>query len=171
MTQQQVDVVVLDIEMPDMAEAATLRKLREQYPDTAVLILTMHSDSDRILMMMQHKASGYLLKNRSATELVTAIRRLAQGGLYFPQEIRDTVFESHLPEYGSGPNMPALTEREEEVLRCIAKGHSAKMIADELHLTVHTANSHIKSLRQKIDVPNVQLLMRFACRNGYDRSN
>jgi len=165
-----VDVVILDISMPGMKEAGLLKHVKQQYPQTKVLMLTMHNDADRIKMMLQHKADGYLLKNRSGKEVIKAVRTIHQGAYYFPEDIQRTVFESFIPVEFMEDELKrmALTDKEEEILRLLAAGDQVKAIADKLFVSSKTVEFHKTNLMKKIGARNVQDVVRFAVKNGYE---
>lgn len=164
-----IDVVILDINMPGMEGASTLKQIKEKYPEIKVLMLTMHNDADRIIMMMQNRAHGYLLKNKSGKALVDAVRALSKGNYYFPDDIQKIVFDSHIPKEFMEDELKrmSLTDREEEILRLLAQGHSAKQIAGIIHIASKTVESHKSNLMEKLKAKNVQDLVRFAVKNGY----
>ncbi|UTW61728.1 response regulator transcription factor [bacterium SCSIO 12741] len=165
---QNVDVMVLDIGMPGMREAAsTLKELTEKHPDIQVLILSMYVDRERIMMMIQNGAKGYLLKNQSGRKVVEAIKTLAAGKRYFSREVRDTWFDTEFPDDEDRIKEIKLSSREEEVLYLITKGLPTKLIADELNLSPATIETHRNKLMKKTGSKNVQDLVRFGVINGY----
>lgn len=163
------DVVVLDIGMPGMEGASTLRQISNDFAEVKVLMLTMYKDADRIKMMVQNGAKGYLLKNRSGREVVKAVKALANGEHYFPRDIKDIVFEANIPEEFIADELKRkkLTPKEEEILRLLAQGHQVKDIAEMLKKSYNTIDSHKSNIMRKIGVNNVQALVRFAWKNGY----
>ncbi len=165
----QPDVVILDISMPEMDGIETLRLIRKEHSEVKVLMLTMHNDADRIKMAMQLQAKGYLMKNRTGKDVVKAIKTLVEGEIYFPNDIRDIVFESHLTKEVLEDELKRmqLTEKEEEVLTLLAEGLLVKEIADRISRSPSTVESHKKSLMEKLQAKNVQVLVRFAVKNGY----
>ncbi|MGD1848514.1 MAG: response regulator [Salibacteraceae bacterium] len=166
---QPVDVVVLDISMPGMAAGETLKALHQLYPATGVLVITMHDGVEYIHMMLSHGVKGYLLKNRSGKEMLTAIEVIADGGEHFPAEIREIIFKSvrSTDPLQNTPTITPLTPREEEVLRLLVKGHAAKSVADQLFITIRTVETHKANLMKKTQSHNVQDLVRYAMLNGY----
>ena len=164
-----VDIAILDIRMPDMDGIDTLRWIKKERPDIKVLMLTMYNDADRIKMAMQSRAHGYLLKNRSGKEVVEAVKTLMKGEYYFPPDIRDLVFDSHIPKDFLEEELMRmkLTEREEEIISLLAAGDRVKDIAAKLFIDPKTVETHKSSLMKKIKAGNVQDVVRFAVKNGY----
>lgn len=167
--QQEPDIVILDIGMPDMEQAYTLKTIKTEYPGVRVLILTMYDDLDRVRMMLQSQADGYLLKNRSEKEAVKALLTLQSGERYVPRELRDRLFEADFPREFVDNEIKHMifTEREEEILRLLAEGYQVKEIADQLNIGPKTVESHKTNLMKKIAARNVQDVVRFAVKNGY----
>jgi len=159
----EVDVIVLDINMPNLDGAETARKVREQYPTIRILIVSMHKDYKYISNLKGIGVHGYILKNSGPAELVSAIQKLAQGEEYFSQEVKNVFFENH----GKKEVIPHLTTREIEVLRLIAKGKTSPEISDQLHIAKSTADQHRKNLLSKTDCRNVLELVRWALENGF----
>lgn len=166
---REIDVVILDISMPGMDGAQTLKAIRKNHPAAKVLMLTMHNDADRIVMMLQNEAHGYVLKNRSGKEVIDAIKTLASGGLYYPDEIQKLAFKSLIPKgfLKDEINRIRFTEKEEEILTLLAQGDQVKAIAEKLFVSPKTIESHKTSLMKKIGARNVQDVVRFAVKNGY----
>lgn len=163
------DIVILDIGMPDMDKAHTLRGIKKEHPEVKVLILTMYDDLDRVRMMLQNHADGYLLKNRSEKEAVKALLTIQKGERYVPRDLRDKLFEADFPKEFVEDEIKqmAFTEREEEILRLLADGQQVKEIANTLSIGNKTVESHKTSLMKKINARNVQDVVRFAVKNGY----
>lgn len=162
----EVDIVVLDIEMPRMDGIETAREIREKYPDVKILVLTMYNTKTFIEQLVKAGAMGYILKNRGKEELIEAIRKIAEGGKYFGEAVTETLINS-MVEVGSGVPTPEviLTRREKEILQLIVQGMSTPQIAEKLFIANSTVESHRRNLIDKTDVPNSKALIAFAYEN------
>lgn len=159
----QVDVIILDIEMPNLDGVAATEFIRKKYPKTKVLIVTMYNKKEFIVNLMKYGASGYILKNRTKEELLQAIHTVYRGGSHYTLEVLDTAtsIDESFPEEGK------LTEREEEVLCKIAEGLTSKEMAALLFISETTVNTHRRNILSKLNLPNATSLVRYAIKNGY----
>lgn len=166
---KEIDIAVLDIEMPKPNGIQLTRIIRHQYPHIKVLILSMYKTEEFITQIIRSGAMGYILKNKGQEELVDAIRALADGRDYFGHEITRKVFESlrHNEEPASREVQVPLTRREKEVLRLIADGKTSPQIAKELFIAVSTVETHRRNLIDKTEVANSRELIRYALEHGY----
>lgn len=161
-----VDIAVLDIGMPEMDGIETTKAIRKNFPGVKVLILTMYDDGAFINGVQKAGAYGYLLKDRSKEALVGALHAIQNGRTYYPPAIIDRMAESN----GDGEKEDVqLTAREGEVLSLVGEALSAKEIADKLDIAEVTAVTHIRNLRGKLDITNVQGLVRYAIKHGYTK--
>jgi DNA-binding NarL/FixJ family response regulator len=142
--QHRPDVTVLDLTMPDMDGIATLRAIREEFPDGRFIMLTIHVGDDDIHRAVDAGAQAYLLKTTSAEELTSTIRAVHAGLRRFSREAAN-----RMSEYPLGAH---LTPREVEVLRLVARGFSNKEIGTELHVSETTVKWFVKNILQKLDV-------------------
>lgn len=149
----QPDVVLMDVQMPEMDGVAATRALREAVPATAVLVLTMFEDDATVLTAMQAGARGYLLKDVGQDELAGAIRAVAAGQAIFGPGVAARVLSL---ASGSGPvapqPFPQLSDREREVLTLLASGLGTARIAERLHLSPKTVSNHLTSTYAKLQV-------------------
>jgi DNA-binding NarL/FixJ family response regulator len=159
----QVDVVLIDVQMPQMDGFQTANMIRDNFPDVKILVLSMHNDRPYIERMYQIGASGYLLKTASIEEILTAIEKVHRGELHFSNDVILTVLN-----YNRNQHSPVvkLTRRERQVIELIAKEHSNVEIADVLHLSVETINTYRKNLLKKTGVKNTAGLVRYAFNQG-----
>lgn len=166
---KEIDIAVLDIEMPKPNGIQLTRIIRHQYPHIKILILSMYKTEEFITQIIRSGAMGYILKNKGQEELVDAIHALAEGKDYFGHEITRKVFESlRQPDRATAANAPIpLTRREKEVLRLIADGKTSPQIAKELFIAVSTVETHRRNLIDKTDVANSRELIRYALEHGY----
>ncbi len=163
----QPDMVVLDITMPRMGGLETLERLRTDYKNTKVILLSVHNDPPFIQSAIGLRADGYVLKNGRAEEIVTAIRDVMMGGSYFsPAVAREIVEQIRSPKAKSTDPFTLLSAREREVLHLIADGLSAKEVATELSISTKTVEAHRTSLMRKLGVRKATELVRYALRHG-----
>lgn len=161
------DIVVLDITMPRMGGLETLERLRTDHKDTKVILLSVHNDPPFIQSAIGLRADGYVLKNGRASEIVTAVREVMNGGSYFsPAVAREIVEQVRSPRNDSPDPFTLLSAREREVLHLIAEGLSAKEVATELSISTKTVEAHRTSLMRKLGVRKATELVRYALRHG-----
>ena len=162
--QHSPEVVLLDITMPGLNGLDICREITRRFPDTAVLILTMHDDQQLIARALEHGASGYMLKEAAAGQLIVALHTVARGELYLGPGIPRTV----LQHIGKGDHDPyeTLTARERQVLQLIAEGKTNRQVADALHLSFKTVDTHRSHLMRKLDLHDQTSLVKFALRRG-----
>jgi DNA-binding NarL/FixJ family response regulator len=155
----EVDMVLLDISLPDINGIDLCREIKKSSPATIVLALSNHSERSMVLQMLQQGASGYLLKNISGDELISCIQEALGGQITFSQAVKEIMSRPSATEL---KGVPRLTKREKEILQLIADGQTTPDIAATLHLSPLTVETHRKSLLQKFEVKNVALLIRTA---------
>jgi DNA-binding NarL/FixJ family response regulator len=161
------DVVVADLSMPRLNGIEVVRRLREALPGTRVLVLTMHQEDEYVLQAVRAGASGYLVKDRAAAELLSALRSLHAGRGYFgPQAAKTLADQLQHPERTQDDPYGRLTPREREVFHLIAEGMTTKEIARHLDISVKTAENHRGRVLEKLDVRNTAELVRYASRKG-----
>jgi two-component system response regulator NreC len=152
-------VLVLDLNMPGGSSLETIPKVPELSPDTSVVVLTMQEDPAFAREALRAGARGYVLKHAAGTELVQAIRTAAGGGTWLNPELGARMAAT--PDGPTGA-LAALSERELEVLRLIALGHTNNEIAEQLCLSVRTIESHRAHIQQKLGVSTRSELVRYA---------
>ncbi len=159
----QADVVLIDVQMPQMDGFQTANVIRDNFPNVKILVLSMHNDRPYIERMYQIGASGYLLKTASIDEILEAIEKVHRGELHFSNDVILTVLN-----YNRSQNSPVikLTRRERQVIELIAKEHSNVEIAQLLNLSVETINTYRKNLLKKTGVKNTAGLVRYAFNQG-----
>lgn len=155
------DVVLMDINMPEMDGVETTRQALHKHPDLNVLVLSMYGDVEYYNTMIDLGVKGFILKDIDNTELTSAIRKVNSGGNYFSQELLLKLIK-HKPE-GAGID---LTKREKEVLELICKGYSNQQISEELFISQRTVERHRSSLLYKTDSKNSVSLVVFAIKNN-----
>jgi len=165
--QARPDVVIVDLSMPRLNGIEVVRRLREALPATRVLVLTMHQEDEYVLQAVRAGASGYLVKDSGASELLAAVRSLHAGRGYFgPQAARTLAEQLQHPERTLDDPYGRLTPREREVFHLMAEGMTTKEIARKLDISTKTAENHRGHVLEKLDVRNTAELVRYALRKG-----
>ena len=154
--QQQPDVLLLDINLPDKSGIDLCKEIKEKYPDIQVLGLSSFNQQSYIQKMIQNGASGYVLKNASGEEIIKAIRVAMQGETFLSSEASLTMREN------KDAQIPVITRREKEVLKLIAEGMTNKEMAEKLYISITTVDTHRNSLLSKFNVKNTANLVRMA---------
>lgn len=157
--ENEVNIVLLDISLPDTNGIDLCREIKMISPDTYVLALSNHSERSMIMQMLQNGASGYLLKNASAEELVNCVHEALKGVITFSQAVKEIIARPSMAEL---KGIPQLTRREKEILQLIADGKTTTSIAEQLSLSPLTIETHRRNLMQKFEVKNVAALVRIA---------
>jgi DNA-binding NarL/FixJ family response regulator len=156
----KVDVVLMDLDMPVMNGIEATDKIRNCFPWVKVIALTMQKDSTYIKRFFSAGAHGFITKNASEDELMEAIQDVLEGKRYLSKEVSDVLSNSLLePAVSRKQNFYGLSEREIEIIKLIAKGSTTNEIADMLHLSVKTVESHRRNIFKKLQVKNVAQLM------------
>lgn len=159
------DVVLMDIGMPGLSSFEATRQIKKIRPDTKVVFLTMYDDEDYLVEGMEVGASGYVLKDSPAPQLVAAIRDVCRGGSYLsPRMLSQLVddFRTRSKSPARAPRFSTLTAREREILKLLAEGNSVKEIANDLNLSVKTVEAHKFNLMRKLDIHNKAQLVQYA---------
>ncbi len=157
------DIVLLDISLPDMNGIDLCKQIKISSPTTCVLAFSNHNERNTIMRMLQNGASGYLLKNSSAEEVVGCINDAMQGQVALSREAKEIMARPGLQDLKS---FPALTKREKEILRLITEGKTSAIIAGELFLSPLTVETHRRNMMQKLEVNNLAALIKVAMENG-----
>lgn len=165
------DVVLMDMQLADGTGVQATTEVLAVSPSSRVLVLSASDERDDVLEAVKAGAAGYLVKSASKSELSDAVRATAAGRAVFTPSLAGLV----LGEYrriaqspDAGPTHPSLTERETEVLRFVAKGLSAKQIAEKLSLSHRTVENHVQATFRKLQVANRVELARYAIEHGLD---
>ncbi|MGM0587659.1 MAG: response regulator [Bacteroidota bacterium] len=157
------DVAVIDISMPQKDGISTTQSILEYDPDARILILTMYADEDYINRGLQAGALGYVLKNTNRDTLQEAIETIAQGDSFFSSDVSTMMAKNYARlKRNNNEDQPDLTKRESEILKLIADGFTSQQIADHLHISPRTVDTHRSNLMQKLKVKNTAALVRYA---------
>ena len=163
------DVILMDIQMPDLNGIEATKQIKKLAPETAVLALTMHEDDQYFFEMLQAGASGYLPKRAAPDELVTAIRTVARGEVFLYPSLATRLVQDFLKRGNVDQEQEIydqLTPREREVLILIAEGLSNGEIADKLVISIKTVDRHRENIMRKLNMHNRIELVKYAIRTG-----
>lgn len=162
------DVIVMDINMPELNGIEATRQILTDLPATKIIALSMYSDKRYVVGMLKAGVSGYLLKNCAFDELVSAISAVVANQNYMSQKIANTVMKDYANILESNDTSPAsqLTAREREVLQLIAEGLKTKDIATQIHVSVKTVETHRQQIMRKLNAKSVAELTKIALREG-----
>jgi len=164
------DVLLLDIAMPNMRGIEAILEIKRLEPGIRILVLSMHDREEYVFNAMKNGADGYILKKSAAAELVAALNHVLLGEIYLSPAISRHVVKNWLrdEEKMDGANRAGLeiTERERTVLKLIAEGHSNKEVANLLHISAKTVETHRARLMDKLELRTVPDLVRYAIKSG-----
>nr|WP_285858902.1 response regulator transcription factor [Bhargavaea ginsengi] len=162
----QPDLLIMDLSMPPGENGLIATgKIKEDFPDTKILILTMHDDEEYLFNVLKSGASGYMLKNAPDEELLHAIRTIRRGGTYIhPKMATSLVREFVKADHTAAPDDPyeLLSKRELEILPLVAKGYGNKEIAEMLYISVKTVEAHKAKIMEKLGLKSRPELVEFA---------
>ena len=161
----QPDVILMDVVMPDGNGLDAIPTLLHEHPEAKVLMLSMQDDPQYVRQAFTAGASGYVLKEAADTDVVSAIREVARGGRYVHPELGARLVAAETEERKRAEEDP-LSEREREVLRMLALGHTNQEIAKQLYISVRTAETHRAHIMQKLRLSSRAELVRYALDQG-----
>jgi two-component system, NarL family, response regulator NreC len=166
------DIAILDIGMPLLNGIEATRQIVRRAPGVSVLILSMHSDEAYITRALQAGARGYLLKDSADVDLVRAVATTAIGKAFFSPAVARVMLDDYvqrLADQGIADRFDTLSEREREIFQLVAEGYSSKEIAELLHISPATADTHRAHIMEKLDLHNTAELVLCAVRKGVIR--
>jgi two-component system, NarL family, invasion response regulator UvrY len=168
--QQDFKLAIVDLSMPGMSGLELVKRIKAEHPETAVLVLSMHAEEHYAVRAFKAGANGYLTKDSAPTELITAVRKAAAGGVYVSQSMAERVVQQ-LNGAHSPPRHAELSDRELEVLQRIVDGERLTDIAEALHLSVKTVSSHKSRIQEKLQLPNMAAVIRYGLEHHLGQKN
>lgn len=163
-----IDVILLDISMPQIDGIGVMELLKKEGFDQPVLVLTMHKEMKYIRRTLEKGAQGYILKDASKPELVEAIQKVSRRENYFHPKINNQIFDYLRGDKGSGAAdlINELSEREIEIIGCLAKGMNGKAVGEALFISEHTVKTHRRNIMHKLGTKNTAELITFSIEHG-----
>ena len=166
------DVVLMDIAMPNLNGIEATKRIRREFPEVRMLILTMHRSEEYFFQVLEAGASGFVLKGAETDELLQAVRAVARGDVFLYPSMARRLVQEYLRQRGEyDPSLARLTPRERQVLRLIAGGFSNKEIAEKLVLSPSTVHTHRTNLMHKLELSTRHELVQYARRHGLIRES
>jgi DNA-binding NarL/FixJ family response regulator len=158
------DIVLMDIAMPGLGGLEATMEIKKANPDIKILVLSQYDDREYISRLLKAKVSGYILKHAVGTDLISAIRAVARGEFYLYSSIASSLVDDYLSKKEVVVEDPyeRLTDREKQVLKLIAEGHTHKEIAVILNISVKTVVAHYSNLQEKLGIRPRASLIKFA---------
>ena len=162
---EDIDLVLLDIDMPDLNGIETCKRIQKSHPQVKVIALSMHKEASVIKLMLENGALGYLLKNEGQEEVLAAIRNVYNGREYYSKDVLQTIMRSLTKKSTKDTNkpfIPSLTRREKQILQLIVNEYTTAEIAEKLFIGFGTVETHRRNLLLKLDARNTAGLVRMA---------
>ncbi len=167
------DIVLMDISMPELNGLEATRQLRKQAPHIKILILTAHDNEEYVVQVVHSGAHGYMLKNSPAEDLFAAIRSVYDGHAFFSPSVSKILLDEYLKTTQIAPfprsaveSGSRLTPREREIVQLVAEGTTHQKIAEILHISVRTVDTHCNNIMKKLDIHDRSGLVTYAIING-----
>ena len=160
------DVLLMDIQMPDINGIDLCKQITRQYPSVKVIAFTSFDDSNYVKQIFRSGAKGYLLKNSDKQTIVKAVETVMQNEEYMDEPIKKILLQESITGQRRSLFEVPLTKREKEILKLIAEGLSSQEIADKLFISLRTVETHRLNLNQKLDVKNTAGLVKEAMKRG-----
>ena len=163
------DVVLMDLHLPTVSGVEATRRIVEDSPHVRVLVLTASGEESDVVEAILAGASGYLLKSSRGSEVARGVRDVHGGQQVVTQSVAGLLLDRFRQMGSGGLDEPALTPRENEILKYVAKGYTYKEIADRLFISVKTVQNHVQNILSKLQLRKRYELMRYAIKKGLDR--
>jgi DNA-binding NarL/FixJ family response regulator len=157
---QPFGMAIVDLSMPGMNGLELIKRIKAEYPQVKVLVLSMHAEEQYALRAFSAGANGYVTKDTASAELVTAVRKVAAGGAYVTSSLAERVVQQ-LNGAAQSPQHSKLSDREMGVLQRIVAGQRPAEIAEALHLSVKTVSTHKSRIQEKLQLPNTAAMIRY----------
>ena len=170
LTTTQADLVLLDINLPDMNAVEILHRLHRDYPDIKILAISAENNAKTVEAMLNAGINGFISKQKSdARELSEAIYAVMDGLEYFGKDISSVIYDVYVAKKKTINVTSEFTEREKEIILLCGEGLICKEIADRLGISIHTVNTHKKNIFQKLGINNIMEMVKYALKNGIIR--
>ncbi|MGS2738528.1 response regulator [Sinomicrobium sp. M5D2P17] len=159
LAKEEPDVLLLDINLPDISGIELSKQIRDTYPELKIIVLSVHNEKAVISSVLQNGVNGYVLKNSIGDEIIQAIHKVMDGELYMCRQTKD-IYEN---QDNTGPDfIPKITRREKEILQLVTEGLTSSQIAEKLFISPYTVETHRKNLMEKFDVSNMTAIIKYA---------
>ncbi len=167
--QQEPDIILLDINLPDMTGIEVSKKVLSSHPSVKILAISMFNEESFVTEILNNGAQGYILKNTGREELLKAIHTICDGQTYFSNDVTNTIMKGLMKQRKESNTktsfFPKISRREKEVLTLIMQEHTTQEIADKLFISLKTVESHRSNLLNKLNARNTAGLVRIALEN------
>jgi len=163
------DLVMTDLKVPEPNDSSQIAAIRSEHPDTKVLVVTQHRSEESIRAALWAGATGYVPKETSNSEFLVAVRSVLAGKVYLSPSLSDKIINAFLlggKSPGEKPQLDILTDRERQILKLVAEGHTNRRVAAHLNLSIKTVEKHRSNLMRKLDLHSVSALTTFAIGQG-----
>lgn len=164
------DLVIADLSLPGMSGLDLVHRIKDGFPGVAVLVLTMHSEEQYAMRAFQAGASGYVTKDSACDELVSAVRKVASGGVFVTSVLAERVVQQ-LNGRRHASDLSALSNRELEIMQRIVAGERMVDIAEALHLSIKTVSTHKTRVLEKLQLDSTAALIRFGLEHQLDKTD
>lgn len=166
MNNAEVDLILMDIGLPEMDGITFCRQLKERFPEVKVIALTMFNELSLIRQMIEAGAEGYLLKNAGREELLTAIHRVYSGKTYFSSEVAEILVRGDKKVRLNAGIIPSLSGREKQIVRLIMEECTSVQIAEKLQITLNTVETHRRNIMSKLNSKNTAGIVKTVLQHG-----